>query len=277
MHEPSPVEHLLVDDDAPSIAPRAGDLLFGNRACTVQTLMTLASDQWTHCAIVAGSDPDPNGGGGSLRTVELGPRGLLSRTVEEFLDRYRLVGIARPDLSDICRSAVVTAALARLHLDDVDYSWPHCFVIGSTGFLRRFAPGRTERGVVRAGLGAARRIDGPRTATCSSLIDDLLDHACDHCRPATTWPSRPRVPPWQARPSATDVVGLDGAPPASLSAAPGAARALIAPADLWVGAGYAMRAVMSAERTTVLRDLRSPHRRRPCDRHVADEKEGGEP
>ncbi|MEL7155688.1 MAG: hypothetical protein AAFN30_03710 [Actinomycetota bacterium] len=265
MHHEPPIEQVRVRHDGRAVTPRPGDLLFGNRRCSVQALMNLAGDQWTHMALVIGDDDDP-------RTVELGPNGVFSRPVEAFVERYRLIGLSRPNLSDPCRRAVLTTGAVHLDMRELDYSWPHCALIGSTAMLRRLAPGPSEERVVETGLRAAQRLralrggNGHRRATCSSFMLDLFDAACDSCRPTVHWPARRRVLPWQPRPTVTDVVGLDGPPPATgrppgarfapaARTAGGAARTLVAPADVWVADGFALRAVIDDRRTTLLHDL----------------------
>lgn len=220
-------------------------------------MMNLAGDQWTHIALVIGDDDDP-------RTVELGPNGVFSRPASAFVERYRLVGLSRPDLSDRCRRAVVTTGAVHLEMGELDYSWPYCMLIGSTAMLRRLAPGSSQTRIIETGLRAAERLrtgsgsKAHRQATCSSFMLDLLDAACPDCRPTVHWPARRRVLPWEPPPDATDVIGLDAAPPRSgrRDRAAGAARTLVSPADIWVAEGYALRAVSDGDRTTLLRERR---------------------
>ncbi len=253
MQSDRPIDEERTHQPGMTITPQAGDVLFGNRPCSVQTLMTMAGEQWTHVALVINGDDGP-------RTVELGPQGMLTRSTAEFIETYRAVGLARPRGSDLCRQAMTTAAVLHLELDVLDYSWPHCVVIGSTAMLQRLAPKRGRHHIARTGLHAAQRLNGSQTgsgarrpATCSSLIVDLFDARCERCRPVLRWPSRSPQRPWEARPSPTDVVGLDGPPPLSTGRA-AAATKLATPADIWVADGFAFRAFTDHHRTVVLRD-----------------------
>ncbi|MEM9135713.1 MAG: hypothetical protein AAF962_14085 [Actinomycetota bacterium] len=215
-------------------------------------MMTLAGEQWTHVAMAIPGDD-------GLRTVELGPKGMLTRSVDEFIDAYELVGLARPRGSTTCRRAMTTAARLRLEFDDVEYSWSRCVIIGSTAILQRLAPDGSRSHIARGGLRAVDRFTQTastdatkRPATCSSMIVDLLDARCDACRPLIRWPARSAVRPWEGRPSAADVVGLDGAPP--LPRTSNRPSKMATPADIWVADGFSFRAVTDRARTTLIRN-----------------------
>ena len=151
MQSDMPIDEERLHQAGMAITPEPGDLLFGNRPCSVQTLMTMAGEQWTHVAVVIGGDDGP-------RTVELGPRGMLTRPAADFIDRYRLVGLARPRGSDHCRQAMTTAALLHLQLDVLAYSWPSVTIIGSTAMLQRLAPGGSRGRIAESGLRAIDRV-----------------------------------------------------------------------------------------------------------------------
>lgn len=255
MQSDFPIDEERLHQPGMTIAPEPGDVLFGNRPCSVQTIMTIAGEQWTHVAVVIGGDDGP-------RTVELGPKGMLSRPVDEFIDRYRQVGLARPRGSDHCRQAMNTAALLHLQLDLLAYSWERVAIIGSTAIAQRLAPDASRRRIAHTGLRAADRFrrassssptaGAKRPATCSSLIVDLFEARCTLCRPRVEWPARSAVRLWDSRPSPADVVGLDGPPPlaATRSARP---NKMATPADIWVAEGFAFRAVTDHNRTTIVR------------------------
>jgi hypothetical protein len=134
MTPPIPSSRVRLRGGQEAIDPSPGDLLFGNRLSAVQMVLNLSADQWTHVALVV----DPGRSRHQLRTAELGPRGCLSRTVDEFRLAYRSVGLARPAMGPACRHRVLDAA--RLHLDvgDVTYSWRYCMLVGGAGLARRF-------------------------------------------------------------------------------------------------------------------------------------------
>ena len=180
MHEPSPTHTLRVRRTNSTITPQAGDLLFGHRRCTVQAVFDLAGEQWTHIAVVTNGDTNDESASQAdemarLRTVELGPQGVFSRPVADFLGRYRWIGIARPEMSPECRALVVGAARVHLNVRNIRYSWSHIVVSGSTSIVRRLTPAAMETQVLSTGLGTATRMVDATAATCSSFITDLLD------------------------------------------------------------------------------------------------------
>ncbi|MCP3988457.1 MAG: hypothetical protein GY724_05270 [Actinomycetia bacterium] len=252
-----PPSQLRLRSGRVTIDPRPGDLLFGNRLSSVQMVMNLSADQWTHVALVVDTDgSDSNrGSGDGLRTAELGPRGCLSRTVSDFRAAYRYVGLARPMMGPGCRHRVVSNARLQLEVGDVTYSWRYCMLVGGAALARRFAPAAAEPQVIEAGRRVALELEqrvALTDATCSSFIAALLNEACGTCRLGVQWPSRQRVPPWRPRPSVTDVAP---ASPLTSDATEPPTPHLIAPSDLWVADGYELRAVIESDSTTLLCEL----------------------
>ena len=159
-----PVQIRVVLDDSPLLLAR-GDLLFGNRLSPMQRAMVVSGDPWTHSALVGAVD-------GELRTIEIGPAGCFSRSLEEFADAYRFVGHARLAMGEHCVDAVATVAETALQAGRLTYSYRTCAVIEAAALARRLLPGRLEARVVGRTIDSAashaRRLD-PSAVTCSGL------------------------------------------------------------------------------------------------------------
>lgn len=232
-----------------ALVVRRGDLLFGNRLSPLQRVMVLSGDPWTHSAVVGSV-------GGELRTIEMGPHGCFSRSVEAFVSAYRFVGHARLDMGRPCVAAIAARAEQELELGRLRYSWQACALLELVALARRIAPAGWEEPIVRSGARVAAAYTGRATTdavTCSGFVARCLSAACPACRPRLRWPARDRVPPWRGGATATDVR------PGSAVAWPSREQAVLelftAPSDLWVADGVGVRTVVHPGLTTVLVDL----------------------
>jgi hypothetical protein len=227
---------------------RRGDLLFANRLSSVQALMNLSADPWTHCAVVGQVD-------GELRTVEVGPRGCFSRSIADFVKAYRYVGLGRLDMTERCIASVAAEAERSLADQDVLYSWPACFLTGIAGLTRRLSPTSASASIIRSALGLADRMSrqhDPRSLTCSGFVVRCIEAACGGCRPELQWPCRERIAPWRAAVTVTD---LRGSSTSGSRCRAEAVRLLAMPSDLWVSVPFEFRSVTRPDMTTVLFDL----------------------
>lgn len=235
-------------------------MIFGNRLSWVQRVMNITKDPWTHAAVVANVGAD-------LRTVELGPDGCFSRSIDEFTSAYRIVGIARPAMSPTCRGAIGAAAASVLASAEISYSWRTAAVLQTVALARTCGPALIERLTIRLGARLAERVArriGPDQLTCSGFVDRCLAAACETCAPAPLWPVRPRLAPWRTMPDAADIcVGvhrhrIDSRP---------VVRFMTTPTDLWAAGCWASRTVVRGADVTVVAD---PSRLRRACRQLED-------
>lgn len=239
---------------------RRGDLLFGNRLSSLQAVMNVSADPWTHSAIVGRV-------GGALATIEVGPKGCFSRSIADFVAAYRYVGLGRLQMDPECVDAAACEAEERLKHLDLAYSWYACALVEAAALARRFGTRNHEGRLVEVARRLADRLDerqGPRLVTCSGFVAQCVDAACAGCWPAPNWPYRSRIVPWRAPTTVTDL-----RPGARIQGvcSRAASRLLTSPSDLWVSVPFEYRSVIRADLTTVLLDLssvsasRRPHAR----------------
>jgi hypothetical protein len=228
---------------------RRGDLLFANRFSWVQAVMNLSADPWTHCAVVGDV-------GGELRTIEVGPKGCFSRSIADFVNAYRYVGLGRLKMTETCIGEVAGEAERTLIEQDATYSWSACVLTASAGLTIRVAPKSSETTVVRFTLNLADRMcrrHDPRSLTCSGFVVRCIEAAGERCcRPELRWPCRERIAPWRAAATVTD---LRSSSKARVHSRADAIRVLTKPSDLWVLVPFEFRSVTRPDMTTILVDL----------------------
>lgn len=246
--------------DAATFGLRAGDIIFGNRLSWMQRIMNVSGDYLGHCGIVAPADRDGDSEERTtardedLRVIELGPSGVFTRTIEQFVGAYRFFSVGRLRMHPRCIERVVTESERRLVADEMTYSMAACTLLEAFMLARRYAPERFEEHVNRFGVAAADRLvrQSPSTdITCSGFVYECVLEACELCRPQVTWPTRRRVPPWQAAPWLTDVVPVRAVRPRQNH---DALRTLLMPYDLWAALPFDVKFVVRGDTATVIHD-----------------------
>lgn len=227
---------------------RRGDLLFGNRLSSMQAVMNVSADPWTHSAVVGQVGKD-------LATIEVGPRGCFSRSISDFIAAYRFVGVGRLAMAASCVDSVASKAEQELIDQRISYSWSACAVIEASALARRFLPAASSTWVDRHTLHVADLVGSRGRAdalTCSGFVARCLGAACSQCRPVYRWPCRDRIAPWSRPKSVTDLRAssrLDSNRDAATIVR------LASPSDLWVLAPFEFRCVVKHDLTTILVDL----------------------
>ncbi len=244
------VSEIRIHLDADSLTPERGTILFGNRLSSVQKANNVAKLPWTHVAIVGDV-------AGSLATIELGPRGVFSRSIDEFRSAYRYTGEALLAGDERCRSQVATVAEGYLASGTIRYSWSSCALIGAASLLRCVMPSVLEPVTIAAVEFASRALSGilPANAmSCSAFVLQCIASACKTCTPKPVWPRCSAVRLWASMPTVTD---LDSEAPRALIADPGLVQLLTNPSDLWVGCRWSAKAVHKPNKTTLIIDHRT--------------------
>ncbi len=223
-------------DDAGEPAARNGDVIVGIRYDSPYLpIMRVMGDPWTHVGIAV-----QPGIGGGLVTAEAGPSGSFSRSFDEFVQRYDVVGVLRPALCPTCIERAAAAAWDHVMRPRLHYSMPLCAANAAGPLLRRALPRRFEsiaiRGAFRLSRRALRR--DPLATACGPFVAGSFDEACERCRIAETWPVRPRFGLLDRAPTVTDVHRdrTERAPAA-------ATLGLMTPNDLWCGVPARYRAI----------------------------------
>lgn len=228
---------------------RPGDIIFGNRLSWMQRIMNVSGDYLGHCGIIT-----ERGAGDDLRVIELGPNGVFTRTIDQFVGAYRFFAVGRLRMHTECIRQVVAESERRLAADTMTYSMAACALLETFMLARRFAPARVEDCVNRFGVAAAGRLveRSPDTdITCSGFVYECVLDVCDRCRPRIAWPTRDRIPPWEAAPWLTDVVPTRGQRPTQDH---DALRTLLMPFDLWSSLEFDVKWVVRGDTATVIHD-----------------------
>jgi len=230
----------IIDHETPNL--HAGDLLFGYREFWIQGIQSINAEPWTHSAIVVDDGP-------SLRTIELGREGVISRSLDQFEASYSKVGILRPDFCATCIAQATDFARSIEQDPLIKFGSSQCVAIACVGLARRVMPKALVARFERAMFVRLAPQSGGPTLTCSSFVS-LCASAATCCGYESVWPTRGSVPAWRSGPSATD---LHRTTPRTYDGVPG--HPLITPSDIWVDTPARFRWVEEPSgRTTLIFD-----------------------
>jgi len=250
-----PVNEVRIDVTTPVSLGPPPYLIWARRYnYTGAPMVFLGGEQSTHVA--ASLD--------GLSTVEFGPNGPLSRSLDEFIHAYDEVAIGALQLSRRCEIAVATQFTSMM-TETRPYGWSFCAAIEASAVARRCCPpslaSPLERKIRRLATALEDRAS-PDLSTCSSWIDEGLKAACRSCWPTVPWPARTPSPIHRQRVSTNDV---RPSPEWQLTeACRPSHRSLITPSDLFVSPAVQKRIVIGANQV-VLRAV-PPNDRRNCER-----------
>lgn len=195
--QPKPTIAMVVGE--PDFDPQPGDVVFGNRNNFVHRLGRLIGGVWTHVGVVATDEH------GELITVEVSRKGCVTRPLQQFLNSYKINGFARPDMSPACKHAIAKWASSQLGRERHQYSFGLLGMAGFAALIRTYTPIALRPSVESGTRRIARRRAEKPGSICSSFVWDVLNRACESCRPKVSWPLLDAMPPWR-RPGRVDLV-----------------------------------------------------------------------